>query len=130
MNMYSKTKPLLLALFLMCQAGISIAEPAQSGSCPSSHGHEHMLHDPGAHPAIQKKTDEQCSNCHGTNGISVSDNIPNLAGQESLYMCGWLVGCRNQGNKCEGHEDIATKFNDHEILEFAEYYQHLPADKR
>ena len=128
-------KRILTLASLVCLWGLACpalaAAPAQSGSCPV--GHEHMGHikniDAQEVSGIKKLTDAECSSCHGAQGISVSDNIPNLAGQDSLYLCGWLVGCRTQGDKCEGHEDIAAKFNDHEIVDLAEFYSHLPAVK-
>lgn len=92
-----------------------------SGSEDGSHD-QHMMHSP-----IAKQAEEQCSSCHGSDGVGINDNIPNLAGQESMYMCGWLAGCRKQGDKCEGHEDLAGKFSDHEIVEFAEFYANLPS---
>ena len=125
---------ILTAASLLCLWGLShaaLAAPAQSGSCPV--GHEHMGHiadlDAQQVNAIKNQADAECSSCHGAQGVSVSDNIPNLAGQDSIYMCGWLVGCRMQGDKCEGHEDIAAKFDDHAILSLSEFYAHLPAVK-
>ena len=120
---------------LLCLWGLScsslVAAPAQSGTCPV--GHEHMGHiadiDQQQISAVKKLADAECSNCHGTEGVSVSDNIPNLAGQESIYMCNWLEGCRNEGDKCEGHEDLAAKFDDHEIVNLSEFFSHLPAVK-
>jgi cytochrome c553 len=32
------------------------------------------------------KAEEVCAACHGANGVSVSDNIPNLAAQRSAYI--------------------------------------------
>ncbi len=131
-----KMKFILTAASLICLlglSGISQAEPAQSGSCPT--GHQHMGHgltgggENQQDDAMKNLADAECSSCHGSDGISVSDNIPNLAGQEAMYMCAWLVGCRKQGDKCEGHEDIAAKFNDHEIVNLSVFYAHLPSVK-
>jgi cytochrome c553 len=129
-----KIKLILTIASLLCLWGLSVASlaaPAESGSCPA--GHQHMGHGGNVNyqpdDALKKLADDECSSCHGTAGVSVSDNIPNLAGQDSLYMCGWLIGCRNQGDKCEGHEDLAAKFNDHEIVNLSEFYSHLPAVK-
>lgn len=124
-------------VFLLGLSGESLAV-SQSGSCPVDH--HHMGHGMGYTADIdlgskgitpgKKLADAECSSCHGTNGISVSDDIPNLAGQQSMYMCAWLDGCRKQGEKCEGHEDIAAKLRDQDIVDLSEFYAHLPFDKR
>src|SRR6185295_4619103 len=36
--------------------------------------------------AGKAKVIEVCSACHGLNGVSVSDTIPNLAGQRAAYL--------------------------------------------
>ena len=41
----------------------------------------------GADPAAGKqKVLLVCSDCHGTNGVSVVENFPNLAGQKEMYL--------------------------------------------
>ena len=52
--------PLLLALPAMCQ----VADLA----------------------AGKAKAEAVCAACHGANGVSVTDAIPNLAGQKSAYL--------------------------------------------
>ncbi|GAB1718948.1 MAG: hypothetical protein NTAFB09_06790 [Nitrosospira sp.] len=78
-----------------------------------------------------KRAKAECSSCHGTdgNGISETDDIPNLAGQEFIYLCAWLEACRKQGEKCEGHEDIAAQLSNQDIADLAMFYAHLPSDK-
>ena len=119
-----------LLLCLLGFSGPTRAEAPQSASCPGGMAHHHSGHGSGGmetqHGAIAKQAETECSNCHGLNGIGINDKIPNLAGQESSYMCGWLAGCRIQGDKCEGHEDIAGKLSDRDIIDFAEFYAHLP----
>lgn len=142
MKFINKNKLILISSILLCLSlapVISQAEPAQSLACPVSSGHHHLGHQHSDHMShsggmaannrITQLAEGQCSSCHGTNGTGVSDNIPNLAGQESLYMCGWLAGCRQQGDKCEGHEDIAGKLSDQDIVDLAEYYAQLPSSK-
>jgi len=128
------TNIVLLSFLLWASVGHAQAtDIPHSGSCPA---HQHMGH--GSQPSvgdnhdthhspIAQFADSQCSSCHGTKGISINDNIPNLADQNSLYLCGWLVGCRQQGEQCEGHEDIASKLTDQSIIELAEFYAHLPS---
>ncbi|MGD0961236.1 MAG: hypothetical protein ABSB19_15625 [Methylomonas sp.] len=139
MKRISKTKRLFINAGMLCLfgfSGLSPAEPAHSGACPADAGHN-MMHgsDSGAHAGhkgdadsdIRKQADEQCSGCHGADGVGVSGKIPNLAGQDSMYLCGWLAGCREQGDKCEGHEDLAGQWTNGEIFDFAGFYAHLPS---
>jgi cytochrome c553 len=130
----SKMHFILSLVILTCLSiatNISLAAPAQSGSCPVDHEHMGHIADLAQTQisSLKQRADSDCSSCHGTDGVSVSNNIPNLAGQESLYLCAWLEGCRKQGNQCEGHEDLAGKFTDLDIVNLSEYYAHLPAVK-
>jgi len=127
--------PIMALFYVLGYSALAAAETPQTAACPKGGmAHQHMGHSAGngmaqnaAGAAIQQLADAQCSSCHGVNGISINDNIPNLSGQELVYLCGWLAGCRNQGDKCEGHEDIAGKLSDQDIVNFAEFYAHLPA---
>lgn len=113
------------------------ADPPQSAPCPGGIIHHAMSPSDNrpsadhhsADSSIEKIADEQCSSCHGVNGISINDKIPNLAGQVPYYMCRWLAGCRKQGDKCEGHEDIAATLTDQQIIELSEFYGNLPAEQ-
>ena len=135
-----RTSAFLMGSTLICLMGVSsmaFAVP-QSGSCPA--GHLHRGYDRTHYAEIGKKAtgiqtvenlaDDECSNCHGLKGISVSDDVPNLAGQQFMYLCKWLDGCRTQGEKCEGHEDIAAKLTDQEIVDLSEFYARLHSDNQ
>ena len=126
----SKTKSILMVstlLFLLGFSGVSHTVRL-SGSCPADHAA-----DMGGSKskAGAKYAEAECSSCHGTdgNGISSSDDVPNLAGQEFIYLCAWLDACRKQGEKCESHEDIAAQLSDQDIVDLAMFYAHLPSDK-
>jgi cytochrome c553 len=123
---------------MFCWPGLlSAAGPAYSLSCPEHGGHSATRHvesntsqqESSKIMAVEKQVETQCSSCHGVDGKGVSDNIPNLAGQEPMYLCGWLAGCREQGDQCSDHEDIAAQFTNQQLLDFAEYYSHLPAEQ-
>lgn len=136
MTLISKTKSIFLTaslLYSLSLSGILAAEPAHSALCPTEVGHIHSdttnKNSSSTNTEFEKRADAECSSCHGANGIAVSGNIPNLAGQECAYMCGWLAGCREQGDKCEGHEDLATKWTDQDLAGFSTYYSRLPSRK-
>jgi cytochrome c553 len=137
MKFNSNTKSFLMVSTLLCLLGFSSVSFAVrvTGSCPM----DHHMHGTDAGPEAdregsaikegEKIAEAECSNCHGRYGISKADDVPNLAGQRSMYLCAWMAECRVQGEKCEGHEDIAAKFSDHEILSLSEFYAHLPDHK-
>src|SRR5262249_18412868 len=45
--------------------------------------------------AGKAKVSEVCAGCHGANGVSVADHIPNLAGQRSVYLENQLNAFKN-----------------------------------
>lgn len=120
---------------LVCLLGFSSVSHAVrlSGSCPTAHimDMSGMTMGGNANKGGAKHAEAECSSCHGTdgNGINESDDVPYLAGQEFMYLCAWLDACRKQGKKCEGHEDIAAQLSDHDIVDLAMFYSHLPSIK-
>ncbi len=127
-----RTFILAAAACLLGFSGISLAVEF-TGSCPAGHhviehGSAHVMGG-GARDALAKDADDHGSNCHGRDGISASDDTPNLAGQNPMYLCAWLDDCRKRGEKCEGHEDIAAKFTDQQIIDLSEYYANLPSQQ-
>jgi cytochrome c553 len=134
MKYNSKTKFILMVSTLLCLLGFSGVSQAVrlSGSCPTAHTMDMSGMTMGnGIKAGAKRADAECSSCHGTdgNGVSASDDVPYLAGQEFMYLCAWLDACRKQGKKCEGHEDIAAQLSDHDIVDLAMFYTHLPSNK-
>ena len=135
MKYNSKTKSILIASTLLCLLGFSgVSEAVRlTGSCPTGHTMDMSGMDMkgGGNKDVAKLAEAQCSNCHGTdgNGVRASDDVPYLAGQDFMYLCAWLDACRTQGKKCEGHEDLATQLSDHDIVDLAMFYTHLPSIK-
>ena len=125
----------MASTLLLCLLGFSDISHAVrlSGSCPMGHtmNMEGMNMGSGKNKAVEKLAEAECSNCHGTDGIgiSASDDVPYIAGQEFMYLCAWLDACRKQGKKCESHEDIAAQLSDHDIVGLAMFYTHLPSNK-
>jgi cytochrome c553 len=135
MKYNSKIKLILMVSTLLCLLGVSGVSQAVrlTGSCPTGHDMADMkgMDMSKQTQAFTKQADAQCSSCHGAdgNGVSASNDVPNLAGQDFMYMCAWLDECRKQGKKCDGHEDIAAKFSDQDIVGLAMFYSHLPSSK-
>jgi cytochrome c553 len=75
--------------------------------------------------ATMKYTQQECASCHGLHGMSHASDVPNLAGQNEIYLCQWLAGCRAEGKTCESHEDLSWKWTDQEIGEMSEFYSHM-----
>lgn len=124
-------------LLISCPLGVQAIKA--TGSCPkeltggihmgmnhSGHG-ESQAQDLGA---AGRLSDAECVNCHGVHGISRASDVPNLAGQNGLYLCEWLEGCRSEGKQCESHEDIAGKLTDEDILGLSALYASMPTFSR
>lgn len=77
----------------------------------------------------KKIAEAVCNACHGKNGISISDDIPNLAGQESVYLCESLDAYRIKARNSPVMNEVAGKLSDEDIVDVSEYYSHLHADE-
>lgn len=129
----------LLMTIFFSMTPINASAIKATGSCPKNvMGGMHMgMTDSGEEMAGMKMSmdmsspaaqlaDTECVNCHGTHGISHSKDVPNLAGQNQLYLCEWLAACRSEGGKCESHEDVAIKLTEDEILGLSAFYASMP----
>src|SRR3954467_8423986 len=78
-----------------------------------------------------------CAACHGANGVSVSDAIPNLAAQRAGYIEAQLKAFREGTRKGVGLVNptatmaaIATQLNPDEIANVAAYFASLPGAEK
>ncbi|QFY44918.1 cytochrome c [Candidatus Methylospira mobilis] len=78
----------------------------------------------GEHVAIST-----CAACHGRYGISSSDTIPNLAGQQAMYLYGALTAYRDKVRHVQVMTDVASKLSERDIADVTAYYAHLPDRK-
>lgn len=69
-----------------------------------------------------KAASEVCAACHGANGVSVSDDIPNLAGQKARYLEGQLQAFKGGKRKNELMNAIASQLGDEEIANLAAFF--------
>jgi len=86
-------------------------------------------------PAAGKaKVEEVCAACHGANGVSVSDTIPNLAAQRATYIENQLRAFRDGGTRKAPNATspvatmaaIANQLSQAEIVNVAAYFASLP----
>lgn len=69
---------------------------------------------------------EACAACHGMNGISVSGDIPNLAGQNVEYLAGQLKAFRDGKRQNPIMNPIAGGLEDADIDDLAAFWNSLP----
>jgi len=76
---------------------------------------------------------QHCSACHGMNGISVTDTIPNLAGQRAAYIEAQLKAFKEGTRKAPNPTHpaatmaaMAAQLNPAQMAEVAAYFSSLP----
>ena len=67
-----------------------------------------------------------CAACHGANGVSVSDSIPNLAGQKAAYLEAQLKALKDGSRKNPLMNAIAPQLGSDDIANVAAYFASLP----
>jgi len=65
---------------------------------------------------------QACAVCHGPNGISVTPDAPNLAGQPALYVAAQLRAYRSGARKHEVMAVMAKPLTDDDIQQLAAWY--------
>jgi cytochrome c553 len=79
-----------------------------------------------AEPSNMVGRQDSCVPCHGADGISRDSEVPNLAGQNELYLYNQLRAFHS-GRR--GHKEmlyISRKMTDDDMRELAAYYSSLP----
>jgi cytochrome c553 len=69
---------------------------------------------------------EACAACHGENGFSVGDRVPNLAGQRSTYLHAQLTAFKSRERKHDVMNAVAAQLGEQEITALAEHFSSLP----
>ncbi len=75
--------------------------------------------------AGKERVDTVCAACHGANGVSVADNIPNLAGQRLTYLEGQLRALKSGTRKNAVMNAIAAQLSADDIVNVAAYFSSL-----
>ena len=68
-----------------------------------------------------------CAACHGAAGVSVSDTIPNLAGQRAGYLEAQLKALKDGTRKNPLMNAIAPQLSAEDMANVAAYFAQLPA---
>jgi cytochrome c553 len=76
--------------------------------------------------AGRAKATTVCAACHGANGISVADTIPNLAGQRARYLEAQLRALKDGSRKNPLMNSIAAQLSAAEIGDLAAYFAAQP----
>jgi cytochrome c553 len=80
-----------------------------------------------ADPEAGKATAQNvCAACHGAMGVSVSDTIPNLAGQKAVYLETQLKALKEGSRKNPVMNAIAGQLNPQQIADVAAFYATQP----
>jgi cytochrome c553 len=76
--------------------------------------------------AGKAKVQSVCAACHGAAGISVSDTIPNLAGQKAVYLEAQLKAWKDGSRKNALMNAIAAQLGAEDMANVAAYFATLP----
>jgi len=75
--------------------------------------------------AGKARVDTVCAACHGANGVSVADNIPNLAGQRRAYLEAQLRALKAGTRKNPLMNAMAAQLSNDDIVNVAAYFNSL-----
>jgi cytochrome c553 len=79
-----------------------------------------------ADAAAGKEKAEVCAGCHGENGISQTENIPSLAGQQDQFIQWQMVFFRGGARKNDQMQPIAQEISNEDIRTLGAYFASLP----
>lgn len=71
-----------------------------------------------------RKKSQPCQACHGQNGMSVSPDFPNLAGQNEDYLTYALKHYKTGKRKNPIMQGQVANLSDKDILDLAAYFSH------
>ncbi len=71
---------------------------------------------------VKSKQATVCAACHGANGVSVANHIPNLAGQRAAYLNDQLLAFNDGSRKSEIMNPIASQLSPEEIKNLSAYF--------
>jgi cytochrome c553 len=83
---------------------------------------------PAAETAAGRQKAQACAVCHGTLGLSVALDAPNLAGQPEMYVVAQLRAYRSGARKHEVMSLMARPLSDAEIDNLAAWFASLKVE--
>ena len=69
-----------------------------------------------------------CAGCHGSNGIGIGDNFPNLAGQHADYIVIQLKAFKSGERENSLMYSMAAGLSEQDMADLAAYFSALPRD--
>lgn len=66
-----------------------------------------------------------CAGCHGPRGVSASEDYPDLAGQNAMYIMSSLMAYRTRARDLPAMNDVASRLSDQDIADVAAFYDSL-----
>ena len=79
----------------------------------------------GGDAAAGKAKAALCGGCHGANGISMSPEIPNLAGQKEAYLASAIRAYKSGARKNPMMASVVPMIADGDVDNIAAYYSSL-----
>ena len=79
--------------------------------------------------AAGKEKAELCAGCHGEGGISETENIPSLAGQQDQFIQWQLVFFRSGARKSEQMQPVVEQISNEDIRNLGAYFASLTPPK-
>lgn len=79
--------------------------------------------------AAGKEKAELCAGCHGENGISQTENIPSLAGQQDQFIQWQLVFFRSGTRKNEQMQPVVEQLSNEDVRNLGAYFASLAPPK-
>ncbi len=76
---------------------------------------------------VGKKKSAPCAACHGANGVSVSPDFPNIAGQYPDYIAAALTHYKNGKRKNPIMQAQVANLTPKDMLDLAAYFSHQKA---
>jgi cytochrome c553 len=77
-------------------------------------------------PNVGAEISQQCATCHGSEGLSVSSNIPNLAGQHYAYLVKQLNAFKSRQRIAPPMNTYAASLSEKQIRALAAFYSSIP----
>ncbi|WP_456447281.1 YVTN family beta-propeller repeat protein [Thiolapillus sp.] len=74
----------------------------------------------------EKITAATCAGCHGANGIGISGEFPNLAGQKQAYLLKQLKAFKSGARKDPTMSTMAATLSEKDMQDLAAHFSNLP----